>query len=355
MKRIFIYLLPMVMLLSCSKSLNDDNTIDTGETTDKTLTIMATKSSEDGVMDEGYESFSSGDAMRIGLFSYSDDKTSLETYSDILTTDIYVKCNSAEDDEDEESDYWTYGYGREGTSKNLAYKEITDKNPILAAYYPYRDAADLMHIPFKLSDKQGLMWCEPVEVTNDNRDGVSLQFHHSMAKININVGFSQTTSTSYVYYPVLPRIFGLEACEGTVFVESASYNATNGTFSEQQEVSGILVLNTYSNNTNDNGVYTLSNYDLTYEVTIYLVPELEFNGFEIRLAWEGSSSDNYVYLEGLNIGKDQIAIDGVAQETLKAGYEYTYNITVNNYLKFEGITISNEWIDNTDAPFSGNI
>ncbi len=360
-----MWVAPIFLTLSCSTPTEEE----AGEAVwvDKSVAISATRAN-DVTPDEGYEFFDDKDAIRLGIFA--DNGDSYDTYSDILTTDIYAQYNVV----DGADPYWRYGYGREGTGELIAYKETSGIQPVLAACYPYRDALDLKHIPFELVDKQGLMWCEPVPITDLNRNNIELKFHHAMAKIHINVSFEYG---EYIYYddntlktstyPRSPHILGLEACEGTTFVKKANYNATNGDFTfypTKDLVVGPLSLNYYSTVLSPSGTTLIQSYSKEHDVVVYVVPELEFNGFNIRLAWEGGVTidgvyKDYVYIDDdLTITEDHIQVadpEGKRETTLLPGYEYNFYVKLDNYLKVEKMRVDTDWVDKTKEPLSGDI
>ncbi len=361
-----VWLLPLMVMLSCDKTINNEVEVD-GEVY-KTFSVSATRATNDNntteptTPDEGFESFADGDAIRIGLFKESENKDELEIYSDLLTTDIYAVYNSND---------WEYGFGRKGDETHVGYKVMNAlPDPILAACYPYRDANDLKNIPFNISNNQGIMWSESVAVTNDNRDAVPLKFHHSTAKITINVTFTKNDYSSFC--PVFPKILGLQAVDDTPFYVSADYDATTGEFDNAQQLDGIFSLQKFPVNTESlpDG-YSSTQYYTSYNVSIYLIPIDAVDPkptcssdkiVDIRISWISATSG---FLDGLTITRDMIQIasldsdgDGDAddddEDYFKAGYEYTYNVKINNSIMVDNVTFNTAWIDDSGS-YSGNI
>ena len=230
----------------------------------------------------------------------------------------------------------------------LAITTKADCNADVYAYAPWMEGiTNLEEIPYDAASQGDLMYAEENASATANRDidpglddpyTVRLRFRHALSRIRVGVRLARTG----YYDPYMSSLTLRKTSAGTEdtrLYSNAVFNAIDGTFEESSlRDTAQLVVNiphNYSYKTN----YITSSVNYLYNDLLVIPTEVSNDGdLELVLGIEDSPlADTY------KIQLDDISNDG--ETGFKAGCTYTFEFTIDNYLRLvpDSIFISDEW------------
>lgn len=216
-----------------------------------------------------------------------------------------------------------YPYGPDSGSQpglDIRYGQHLD----LYAYYPYVSGAESMtEVPFVSGEDDWMIATKKSldedQTTNDN--SVRLDFHHIMTCIEVRVNCKYDGSV---------RLTSMTLTDSrSRLVASGSFNCADGTIVPDAYTDKIKITPGRSLN----GSNWISNYIIMPEVTDLKAEELTLSFVFNNIAAETSFTLPTV----MKAGGVNTTIDRLAR-----GYKYTYNLTLDNTLKFVPVGVG-EW------------
>lgn len=252
---------------------------------------------------------------------------------------------------------WEYRF--DNTSSTNTFKNIylidskTDDSRLGFTIYSYAPwvsgADDITEIPFVLGGNSktvtDLMWASQNGTSVNARilpngapKTVNLSFRHALAMLRF--GFrcryenTQLRATSVTIRKRTLNADGTQAAAVTPLYASGTFNGVNGSFSSLQEVDSQGLTVSY---TDDN--ITVNNSGYTY-LPMLIVPSSCSGGYadgdyEVVFKFNDHQLD-FVYPISAPSGS-------VLDLEFEAGYTYTFNFMIDNHIRFENISISDQW------------
>ncbi len=342
MVRGFIYIILSILLISCSDKGNIDK-VEEGEmvnvsiaaSIDNSTVTVVSRTTDD--TETTLEKFDNAD--KIGVFLCRADTEGATYHTTSYYLNLMAEYISSEDS-------WIFFVTNTGLVINPAvYNNDIDQygNLDCYAYAPYTRTVsgddddgyddlldDITAVPM-INDRD-MMWAvgSDPDDSDSNKDivlsedleelSVGLTFKRAMAKIDFT--FKLKNKQTGV---IVDSIILVAAVDGQKLWESAKLNAINGDVYEcVQAADNKLSLSSNTEITNT------TTYEATYESKIIPV-NIAPKGIELRLIINGQETYNTIPLSAIE---------------LKAGYRYTMEITIDNFLKISttyGLTLDDKW------------
>lgn len=245
-------------------------------------------------------------------------------------------------------DAWTFDYvfytstgGLGGGNSSSSFRLVArddDQAADLYAYAPWTQDAHATGpaaIPFVSSENRDLMYAEQ-NLTNANggKDpanpplSAAFTFKHAMARLDLKLRLRNGPPTVYKISEVtVRRADGASTCLYT----SGSLNAITGELDPLEEGESFSVAFPPE--------FTLVDSTTPRTLTILLPPtDLAADGeLEIVITANGQQ------LRAFPIKQEYVEYDGGSSHGFRAGYRYTFNFTLDNYLFLDGFTLSDSW------------
>ena len=203
------------------------------------------------------------------------------------------------------------------------------------AYAPYiEDVLSIKEIPFTLGgaseNMTDLMWTMPGTnykvVPDGSQQQVPLVFKHALSMLKIGFKCSNTNSVMKVTGLTIKKKEGGQ----TMLVQSGKFDATDGSIDNPAGVQSLK----YD--------YTNEQYSFQYSEDQYVYVPVLICPQEYKA--DGDYILEFKFDEQQSITKYEIKVSDVAGG-FKPGEVYTFNFTVDDDIRLDGVAVSKEWIE----------
>lgn len=296
-----------------------------------------------------------GDNNTFGMFVYHAEKRlpldTLSAYGDKYKNIRAIYSNT---------ENWKYSFENSLTS---TFSHIYLLNPsvevftqglAIVAYAPYKEGSTAINnIKFKTGGDSksvtDLLWAiqnnteENAKIVPDgNAKAVKLTFKHALAMIRC--GFkckwnSQDANGNYVGSTIKVTSISIKKKNGgsTKLYTSGTFNAIDGSLKDMIEPDSLKIT-TYYKNENYTFKYDAANY---VYVPLLIVPtEYKNDGdYIIEFKFNNQLISEYpIQMEDIRTRRNNTDI-----YAFDAGYTYTFNFTLNNYIQLDNVSVSDTW------------
>ena len=221
----------------------------------------------------------------------------------------------------------------------------TDKtNADVYAYAPYiEDAVSPTEIPFNINLNQDLMYVTENASQTENKDmlpssvesNLHLHFEHVLAKLSFNCKI-KNTMTSISTHTVDSIIIRKAGGKTTPLCVTGTFNAMTGQLTPLTYGDSIVARSIKYSASGGNGGSFKSTTPTSFNVMLY-PQELAADGdLEAILVIDG-------FRKILPITRSNVEHSGGTQYGFRAGYNYNFNITIDNYVHLDGVTVKSDW------------
>ena len=218
-------------------------------------------------------------------------------------------------------------------------------NADVYAYAPYvEDAVSPVEIPFNINLNRDLMYVTqnadhdinknmpPSSVESD----LALNFHHVLTKLEFCLKIKNTMNSvsSHTVDSIVIRRAGAKTtplyCTGT-------FNAITGDLTPATTADSISVKSFFSdvNGGSRNGAFN-STTPKSFNVMIYPVDFVADGDLEVVLVIDG-------FRKTFAITRENVKHSDGTTYGFKAANEYKFNITIDNYVHLDGVTVKSDW------------
>ena len=217
-------------------------------------------------------------------------------------------------------------------------------NADVYAYAPYiENAVSPAEIPFDIARNNDLMYVSQNASKTVNKDmlpssvesDVALTFHHVLAKLSFKMKIKNDSpvSTHTVDSIVIRKAGG----KGTELYKTGVFNAMTGTLTHNSTADSISFKHFFSYTTGS-GVGGTFNSTAGRDFNVMLYPvELAADGdLEVILVIDG-------FRKTFPILRDNVKHSDGTTYGFRATNEYVFNITIDNYVHLDGVTIKSDW------------
>ncbi|MDO5442993.1 MAG: hypothetical protein Q4G10_04925 [Bacteroidia bacterium] len=335
MKKFITYFFIIICSVSCT-ALQDD-----GGTAGEGVTCLSLDVSVDGqsavVTKVDGTDFPSGSSIGIGIYKHEAGIPADFVEFNYGQTNIRATKSGSG---------WSFDANGDGhTYTNLYITKNKDSSTAdLYAYAPFvQDVKSPDSIKYDITaTNYDVMWAsqnaestnkELIPGANGGETQIDLDFKHVFALIRVGVKLHHSGST--VNLNRISLYHADEANKTTPIYNKVDFNALNGTFNQKFEGDSL-----YRSGSN------LSSYtDYVYYDFVVVPEELDEN-------WRIKFRVNDIEYGYCDITPDMVEhTDGT--KGFKAGYRYNFNFILDNYVRFDSVTIDDEWV--TNAKFTDYI
>ncbi|MBR5158326.1 MAG: fimbrillin family protein [Bacteroidaceae bacterium] len=216
-----------------------------------------------------------------------------------------------------------------------------DVNADVYAYAPYvEEAVSPREIPFDIRDNRDLMYVTQNASPTVNKDmppssvesDLTMSFRHVMAKLEFRCRIMNTgPNSAHAVDSIVIRKAGSKTTE---LYRTGVFNAMTGEITHDSTADSIGFRNLFFSPTPNNGLIDATT-PKSYTVMLYPVEYAADGDFEAILVIDG-------FRKTINITRDNLKHTDDSYG-LRAGYEYVFNIRIDNYIHLDGVTIKDDW------------
>jgi hypothetical protein len=241
---------------------------------------------------------------------------------------------------------WHYSYSSSlNASFDNAYINDGEHTADFYAYAPWVAGVSRPdQIPYSFAQQYDLMYATQNNTT-DNRDvaadgikkEVSFTFRHALAclRFQLKKKYQMNGDNIVLMYAELHKTTSADA--DTHLYSQGTFNAMNGEFSNLTNASTLR---------HDFADFALTDNISTYVgfETLVVPTNINDGGIEVQFYFNNNTT-----AETLKFPiKREYTNDGTGHYGFQAGKIYTFQITVDNYLKLDGIKVSDQWIEEAE-------
>jgi len=220
-----------------------------------------------------------------------------------------------------------------------------DVNADVYAYAPYvQNAVSPVEIPFNINLNQDLMYVTqnadhdvnknmpPSSVESD----LALNFHHVLTKLEFCIKIKNSLNSVSVHN-VDSIVIRKAGAKTTELYRTGTFNAITGDLTPATTSDSISVKSFFSdaNGAGRNGTFN-STTPRSFNVMLYPVDFVADGDLEVVLVIDGFRKTFAITRE------DVKHLDGITYG-FRASNEYKFNITIDNYVHLDGVTVKTDW------------
>lgn len=220
-----------------------------------------------------------------------------------------------------------------------------DVNADVYAYAPYiGDAVSPAEIPFNINLNQDLMYVTqnadhdinknmpPSSVESD----LALNFHHVLTKLEFCLRIKNTMNSVSVH-TVDSIVIRKAGAKTTELYRTGTFNAITGELTPATTSDSISVRSFFcdANGGSRNGSFN-STTPRSFNVMLYPVDFVANGDLEVVLVIDG-------FRKTFAITRENVRHSDGTTYGFKAANEYKFNITIDNYVHLDGVTIKTDW------------
>lgn len=216
-----------------------------------------------------------------------------------------------------------------------------DVNADVYAYAPYvEEAVSPREIPFDIRNNRDLMYVTQNASPTVNKDmppssvesNLTMSFRHVLAKLEFRCRIMNTGPNSA--HSVDSIVIRKAGSKTTELYRTGTFNAMTGELTHDTTADSIGFRNLFFSPTPNNGLIDATT-PKSYTVMLYPVDYVADGDFEAVLVIDGFPKTISITRNNLKHTDDSYG--------LRAGYEYVFNIRIDNYIHLDGVTIKNDW------------
>jgi len=240
-----------------------------------------------------------------------------------------------------------------GTNTFTLTQRRDDQHADLYAYAPWVQEANVSGptaIPFETEQQLDLLYAQENGSANRDLDPASgplaatFTFKHAMARLVFR--FKLRYTPGYYYISTVKIARQNTAAPSVELWESGDFDAVTGTFvdnAHKQVVDELSLSSRYPT--------VVQSKDSWASVIYYIVPTEITADDELHFSFETSGQVLQPYV----LKKAHVKHDGVDVYGFQAGYTYTFDFLLDNYLYLDGFSVNTTWTDNVPLGNGENI
>lgn len=234
---------------------------------------------------------------------------------------------------------------RENLSQLYISTNDDDVNADVYAYAPYvENAVSPVEIPFNINLNQDLMYVTQNADHDINKDmppsdvesDLLLNFHHVLTKLEFCLRIKNSLNSVSVHN-VDSIVIRKAGAKTTELYRTGTFNAITGDLTPATTSDSISVKSFFSdaNGAGRNGTFN-STTPRSFNVMLYPVEFVADGDLEVVLVIDG-------FRKTFAITRENVRHSDGTTYGFKAANEYKFNITIDNYVHLDGVTIKTDW------------
>ena len=218
-------------------------------------------------------------------------------------------------------------------------------NADVYAYAPYiADAVSPVEIPFNINLNQDLMYVTQNADQNINKNmspssvesDLALNFHHVLAKLEFCLKIKNSLN-SVSQHSVDSIVIRKAGGKTTQLYRTGTFNAITGVLTPATTADSVSVRSFFNDRNGNGGTgYFDSTTPKSFNVMLYPVDYVADGDLEVVLVIDG-------FRKTFDITRENVKHSDGATYGFKAANEYKFNITIDNYVHLDGVTVKSDW------------